>query len=169
MKTTILSGAFILFLALCSIAQDASKTNLGLGIGLDYGGIGTRFMFLPSERIGLFGGLGYNLATVGYNVGAQFRFSTEKRIDWFITGMYGYNGVIKVTGAIESNETYYGPTFGGGIELKSGRNDKSFWNFELLVPIRSSEFNDDLDNWKMLADVTEPLPIAFSIGYHIRF
>jgi hypothetical protein len=168
MKNSIVTSMLILCIASNAIGQD-SKFNIGAGAGLDYGGFGTRIGFMPSERVGIFAGLGYNLDGLGYNVGAQFHFPSEKRVSWYITGMYGYNAVLVVTGDIEKEKTYYGPSAGAGIQMKS-RSEKGFWNFELLFPFRDSEFQDDIDALDDLgADVTEPLPIAFSIGYHWKF
>jgi hypothetical protein len=161
--TSILMLGFII-----AVAQD-SKVNVGVGAGLDYGGFGTRIGLMASERVGLFAGLGYNLDGLGYNIGAQFHFPSEKRTSWYITGMYGYNAVLVVTGDIEKEKTYYGPSFGAGIQRKA-KSDIGFWNFALLIPIRSSEFQDDIDALNSFgADVTEPLPISFSIGYHWKF
>ena len=54
--------------------------------------------------------------------------------------------------------------------IKNKKKENTFWNFELLLPIRNSEFQDDIDALKAIgADVTEPLPVAFSIGYHWKF
>jgi hypothetical protein len=168
MKNSFVTIILVLFSAVVTVGQD-SKLNVGIGAGLDYGGFGTRIGFMPSERIGLFAGLGYNLDGLGYNVGAQFHFPSEKKVSWYLTGMYGYNAVLVVTGDIKKEKTYYGPSAGVGVQLKT-RNENRFWNFELLVPFRSSEFQDDIDALDDIgADVTEPLPIAFSVGYHWKF
>ena len=84
--------------------------------------------------------------------------------------MYGYNGVLVVSGSINSKTTYYGPTIGGGIELNSRKNEKNFWSFELLIPFRDAQFQKDIDALKSIgASVSSPLPIAISVGYHIKF
>jgi hypothetical protein len=154
----------------CAQAQESSQINAGFGFGIDYGGFGARLTFLPIERLGIFGGVGYNLVGAGYNVGAQLRFPSEKRVDWYIPAMYGYNAVLKITGDMEYEKTYYGFSTGAGIELKSA-SGKSFWNFELLVPFRDPQYQDDIDKWEAMgADFnSKPLPVSFSIGYHIRF
>lgn len=166
----------ILFLFLVTIPfmgyGQSEKMNVGLGVGLDYGGLGGKFTFLPGEKVGLFAGLGYNLDGAGYNLGALYKFSTDKRVRPYATAMYGYNGVISVEDSDGNTEaeTYYGFSLGAGIELKSRKNEKNFWNFELLIPFRSSEFHDDLDTLKDIGyDVTDPWPINFSIGYHFGF
>src|SRR5688572_16894378 len=57
-----------------------SKANFGLGLGVDYGGIGGRFSFQASPAVALFAGLGYNLAGAGFNAGGIVRLAPEKRI-----------------------------------------------------------------------------------------
>jgi hypothetical protein len=161
----------LLSIPLVAFSQSGNM-NVGIGAGIDYGGFGGRFTFLPSEKFGLFAGLGYNLDGAGFNGGAQYKFSTEKRVRPYAIAMYGYNGVIRAENAdgTTDSKSYYGPSFGIGIELKSRKNESNFWNFELLVPIRSGEFSDDIDTLKDSGyDVTEPLPIGFSIGYHFGF
>ena len=158
----------ILFITLAgsyTMAQESSA-HLGLGLGIDYGGFGMRYTFLPTPTIGLFGSLGYNLAGAGYNVGAQFKFPSTKRAQGYLIGMYGYNGVIVVS---NSRSIFYGPSAGVGLELRGKNKEDNFWNFELLVPFRDAAFQKQIDAWKSLGvSVSEPLPIAFSIGYHFN-
>jgi hypothetical protein len=54
--------------------------NVGIGLGLNYGGIGGRISFVPTEKIDLYAGLGYALIGFGYNIGAHFRMLPEKRV-----------------------------------------------------------------------------------------
>ncbi len=53
------------------------KTSIGIGLGMDYGGIGGSLLFYPQTNIGLFGGVGYAFAGLGYNVGVKIRLITE--------------------------------------------------------------------------------------------
>jgi hypothetical protein len=149
-------------------AQTEQKFNVGFGMGIDYGGFGGRLTYMPIKNFGLFGGLGYNLNSLGYNVGANWVLAPNKKVVPYLTGMYGYNAVMIVTGDLEKKTTYYGPSFGAGIQVPRG--DRSFWNFELLVPLRPSAYNNDVDELKnMGAKVKEVYPVAISIGYHFRF
>ncbi|MDH4059156.1 MAG: hypothetical protein OEU76_10345 [Cyclobacteriaceae bacterium] len=165
----------VLFFALSFSAsiysQDATSENpnmnIGIGMGMDYGGFGGRFTYLPQQKFGLFAALGYNLVGVGFNAGAIYRFDSDKKVTPYIGAMYGYNAVLRVDGGTESDEIYYGPSFSLGIELKSRKNNSNFWNLEIVLPIRPSSFQDDIDRLKDFGyDVTEPLPVGFSIGYH---
>lgn len=142
--------------------------NVGLGIGMNYGGFGANATYIVQNRVGLFLGLGYNLAGLGYNVGATYRISPDKRVTPYFLFMYGYNGVVKVTGGFEYEEIYYGPTLGFGVEIKMRNQPSNFFNLGLLVPFRDAAFQNDIDNLKSLGvDFnSEPLPIGISIGYH---
>jgi len=150
----------------------SGKMNVGLGAGIDYGGFGGRFTYLPAEKFGLFGALGYNMESVGFNGGILYKFIPEKKVTPTISAMYGYNGVIIVKGASEYNGTYYGPSLSAGVEWKVGNNPKNYWNLELIIPFRSQEFTDDWDAIKDNPDFdvqNDILPVAFSIGYHFGF
>jgi hypothetical protein len=144
-----------------------SKVNLGLGMGLDYGGFGGRFSFVPAKNFALFAGFGYNLLDLGYNVGGTFRMLPDKRICPTISAMYGYTAVIKIDGAAQFNKTYYGPSFSFGIEFRP--QNKGYWNLELIVPVRPKEYHDTMDALKDDPDIeikSEPLPIGICVGYH---
>jgi hypothetical protein len=150
--------------------SESPKQNFGLGIGIDYGGFGGRFTYLPAQKIGLFAAVGYNLVGIGFNGGVTYKFNPSKRVTPALGAMYGYNGVIKIEDGSESSSTYYGPSFCFGVELKNRRNANNYWNIELVLPIRSSEFGDEIDRLKAIGyNVTEPLPISISIGYHFGF
>ena len=102
-----------------------------------------------------------------FRSGGTYRILPDKRICPTISAMYGYNGVIKISGAWSFEETYYGPTFGIGLEFRPQR--KGYWNIELLVPIRSKDYHDDMDAIKNDPNIelkSEPLPIGISVGYH---
>jgi hypothetical protein len=152
-------------------AQDSLYVgnSLGVGLGMDYGGIGMRYTFSANRTIGVFGAVGSNLVDLGFNAGLIARLNPGKKTCVYGIGMYGYNGVIKVKGASEYNKTYYGPTFGLGIEFHARNKTQNFFNFELLVPLRPSSFRDDIDylkNNNIVEFKNEPLPIGFSLGYH---
>lgn len=150
--------------------EKSSPFNLGLGTGVDYGGIiGARLSGFPIKYFGAFVAGGYNLHKIAYNFGGVVRILPDKKVCPVLMGMYGYNAVIVVQGASQYNETYYGPSFGGGIELHFG-NRENYMNIELLVPIRPQEFYDDLDALKQnpTIEISEPAPISLSIGYHFR-
>jgi hypothetical protein len=149
--------------------EDPSPLNAGIGLGLSYGGVGGRLSYFPHKNIGLFGAAGYNFHKLGYNFGLTARFLPDKKVCPVAMLMYGYNAVIVVAGATQYDKTYYGPSVGGGVELRLGHNG-NFMNFELLVPFRSQEYHDDMDALMSnpTVEISELLPITISIGYHFR-
>lgn len=152
--------------------EQTSSFNLGVGIGIDYGGFGLKGVFLPSPRMGLFAGLGYNLLNAGYNVGAEYHFVPGKMICPTLLAMYGYNGVIIVDGTSQYNGTYYGPSIGFGLEVKSKKHPRNFLSFELLFPFREQAYTDAINALKNSPGIqikSEPWPVAFSFGYHLGF
>ncbi|KAB1155585.1 hypothetical protein [Flavobacterium luteum] len=158
-----------------TIKQNKLNTTIGLGLGLDYGGIGANILYYPVDQIGLFGGVGYAFAGAGFNVGAKFRLNAKKespKIGPYLIGMYGYNAAIAVKNASKFNKLFYGPTFGFGVDFKPKNKDRNgYWSLALLVPIRSSDVNqyiDDLKNKEGIEFENELLPIGFSIGYRIK-
>lgn len=146
-----------------------SKTTLGLGMGIDYGGFGGQVNFQINPKVELFGALGYNLDGAGFNAGGKVRLAPKKRVCPTLGAMYGYNGVIVVKGLDNASKTYYGPSFGFGLEVNSRSND-NFWNFGLWLPIRSSEFKDDFDalDSNPEIEISDPLPVTISVAYHFK-
>jgi hypothetical protein len=150
--------------------EEPSLVNLGFGLGRDYGGIGVKLSVFPSQVVGIFGGLGYNFLKAGYNVGGIIRILPKQKICPLVTAMYGYTDAINIQGADHYNKVYYGPTFGGGMEIRF-RNNQNYLNLETLIPVRSNQFWADMEtiqNDPMIELYNEPLPISISVGYHIK-
>jgi hypothetical protein len=161
---------FCTFLSISTLhGQHKTRANIGAGGGLSYGGFGARLTYLPVKQIGLFGSLGYNLDALGYNLGVQVHLPTEKRVSFYLTGMYGYNAVMKVEApATTGKTTYYGISTGPGFEF--GLNERSFLAAEVLWPFRPQVYRDALDDLKSINyDVKGAFPVAFCIGYHFKF
>lgn len=170
---------FILFLSLATFSveiysqeettNEFSRVNIGIGMGLDYGGFGGRLSVLPSKHFSIFGAAGYNLLEMGFNAGVQARFVPDNNVCPTLGAMYGYNGVIVIKGAEQYNKTYYGPTFSFGLEFKSSKKPKNFYVLELLLPIRPKAFNqdfEDIENNPFIKVESKPFPIGFSLGIH---
>jgi hypothetical protein len=143
--------------------------SAGLGVGLDYGGLGANLLVYPQKNIGLFAGVGYAFVAMGYNGGVKLRLTTPKSsVDPYILAMYGYNTAFMVSGAAEYNRLFNGPSFGIGIDLGQKPGKFGYWALAILVPIRSTEFDDykqDLINRGIIEENVFMLPIAFSFGY----
>jgi hypothetical protein len=152
-------------------AQSEQKIYLGAGVGFDYGGIGGKVEYLPVKHVGVFGGLGYNLLSLGWNVGATYKILPDKKVSPNLMAFYGYNAVIK--GSDSYSEQYemtsYGLSLGANIDIMLGSKGNKL-SVGLFVPIHSSKFNDNYDRAK--ADnnmtITSLMPVGFSIGYNFR-
>lgn len=146
-------------------------TSLGIGFGLDYGGLGGNLLIYPQRNIGLFLGAGYAFAGLGYNLGVKLRIIGDKHTSStsaYLIGMYGYNAAIAVSNANQYNKLFYGPSIGFGLDYKSYPAKTSYWTFSLLIPIRGSGVDNyitDLKNNHGVVFKNDLLPIAFSIGY----
>jgi len=144
----------------------------GLGIGLDYGGVlGAKIEYLPIKNLGLFGGVGFNLLTVGWDAGVSYKISPDKSVSPNLMVFYGCNGVSMVEGDGYSHYEMvsYGVTFGGNLDFKIGRKGNT-WSIGLFVPLRSQKFKDNYEamkNDKNLEFKKNLLPVAFSFGYNI--
>ncbi len=137
----------------------SAKTTAGLGLGLDYGGIGMKLTLGATSGVSMFGALGYNFHKVGYNVGLELNFTPKGKTTGFLSAMYGYNAVlIQPAGSFTSSETFYGPSFGLGVKSRN-KYSEDFFSFQIIYPIRDAEF--------MNAPMAEkPWPVLFSVGYH---
>lgn len=171
---------FFLFIAITSRGQNTDsepvpydRVSLGFGFGFDYGGIGTNLIVYPQKNIGLFGGVGYALAGLGYNAGVKFRILSSNpasKASLFFVGMYGYNAAVYVTNNTSYNKMFYGPTVGAGCDLKTGSNGKGYVSLALMVPIRNGDASNYIDNLKSNYGVefkNNLWPIGFSVGYHV--
>lgn len=156
------------------LAQEAKPKNRtfgGLGVGIPYGGFGLQLGQQLSSELDVFGGLGYNLVGVGYNVGLKLNIPSEKRTQFYLAVMYGYNSVIKIKNLEESNKSYYGPSFGLGLKLKSRRYNIPFWDFSVILPVRNASFKEDQDyyaNNSGITGFTKAFPVLISVGYHFQ-
>lgn len=175
---------FLLFISASARAQDSTQHHSkslfgnghlvikpGIGLGLDYGGIGIKAEFVLADWLGVFGGFGYNLISPVYNAGASFKLMPQKKATPVILAMYGYNAGLKIKNVspFGQNEilskTYYGFTAGAGVEVGYGTKGNKAC-FSILVPFRSKEFHDTYDDFKNRGYEFKPpvLPIAITIG-----
>lgn len=138
-----------------------SNGSFGFGIGLEYGGFGTKLSLLTAKPVGLFVGLGHNLDGLGYNVGFDIKFTPRRTTTAYITAMYGYNAVI-VGG--EDEKTYYGYSVGMGVKFTGKYRQKNYTSLAFLVPFRDKEFINYTKATKQFV-----MPVLFSVGYHLGF
>jgi hypothetical protein len=155
--------------------EEDSDTNLylGIGVGLDYGGVGGRLTFIPGNdektSVGIFVATGFALNGVGFNAGLNVRIG-EQRLVPTISAMYGYNGIIKVIGAPQYDKTYYGPSIAFGFENKTRNSDDNHIHVELVIPFRSAAFQNDIKALQNTSgiEINDPSPVLISIGYHFK-
>lgn len=143
---------------------------IGLGLGLDYGGIGANVTVYPQKNIGIFGGVGYAFVGAGYNLGTKLRIIPKERfmkISPFVVGMYGYNAFIKVTNKSEYDKFFYGFSAGAGADIRFPMN-KGYLSLGVTIPLRDGEMEEYMDYLEANKGVRfegEPLPFTISVGY----
>lgn len=149
----------------------STSFSLGLGIGLDYGGIGCRISSISNKYLLLFFGFGYNLNSVGVNLGGVVKLFPDKIISPFIGGMYGYNATIVITGTSGYNKSYYGPSVTIGTQIRPSIKSNNYFSLGLIIPFWPENFKKDLSSLKRNPSVkieSEPSDVLFSVGYHIN-
>ena len=167
MKNLKLFAPLLVLISTLSYSQ-IDRSTTGLGLGLDYGGIGVNFTQYLTKNTGLYAGVGYALADIGFNAGVKFRFISEKsRVTPFLTAMYGYNTAVVVSNAATYNKIFYGPSTGIGIDFARGQGKKGYVSLALIVPVRGSEVDKYLNDLRAQhgISISSPSPITFSIGY----
>ena len=145
---------------------------LGIGMGFDHGGIvGLKFEYiLPINYVSLYAGAGYNLSSVGWNVGVACKILPKKRVCPNILAFYGYNAVFKGEDLYTSqyDMTSYGVTFGANLDIKMGkRNNKLTVAF--FVPIRSRAFLKNFNEVKNDPNVIitrDLIPVGLGVGFN---
>jgi len=138
---------------------------VGPGLGLEYGGIGGKVEYVPVKYLGIFGGAGYNIAGLGWNAGVSYKILPGSKVTPIIDAMYGYNAVIESSSSWNSYKIYYGPSFGGGVDIRMGRRDNKL-SAILLYPVRSSKFKNAYDYESQTASYSKVPPVSFSIGFN---
>jgi len=135
-----------------TIPEFNSRVSLGLGLGLDYGGIGIKVSLFPAKPIGAFLGIGNNSVETAFNLGIDWKFKYMKRTSGFIACMYGYNAVTD----INEGSTFYGLSAQVGARIGIGK-EKNYISLGLILPVtRDSEF-------KELKNI-DYAPLLFSFG-----
>ena len=177
MKVFSIAIIFVLTINFC-ISQDLhlssqkKENTIGIGGGLPYGGFGVRFGTNVVNGLNLFGGVGYQLAGIGYNLGLLKDFQSANMVQFYLTGMYGSNAAIKVKGLEnEYNNVYAGATVGLGIKINSIQKEGNYWDIGILLPFRSSKFDEDYDRLKRdsrITDLSDPWPVLLVIGYNFN-
>jgi len=149
------------------------RTSIGLGLGQDYGGVGGNILIYPGKNFGMFFGLGYNFAGVGYSLGLKSRIvlgTSNNHIALSALVMYGYNAVIIVENSKDLSRVFHGFTVGAGIDIRPWTSSDDYISLGLNIPFRSVEVQEYIDNLKNSYNVEfehDLLPVTFSVGYRI--
>jgi len=146
-----------------------SQMSFGFGVGLPYGAIGIRFANNVANHTSLFGGIGYHISGLGYNFGLLVSLPSESQTEFYFTGMYGTNAAIRVKGLSEYDEVYTGSSFGLGVKVNSNKTEGNYWDFGLLLPITTSEFDEEeqlVKNDPRVSGFTTASPVLIVIGYN---
>lgn len=156
-------------------ATYAKALYVGAGFGFDHGGLGLKASFEPLKHLGLFGGVGYNLAGVAGNGGLIFNILPARKVTPTLIAMYGYNAVLQIKSTGNNGETvknsamFDGLTFGAGLDVKWGRQPQKI-SFSLLVPLRNHAFFDNYNYFKSVGYEFSPdiVPVAASVGWSMN-
>jgi len=150
--------------------------DLGVGVGLDYGGIvGAKVAFImPFRQISVFGAGGLQFFGFGWNVGTTFRILSMKKSRTFrpnIKLMYGINRSTMVIDASEYDGMFTGWTPGIGAEFRFGKKKSNGFDVDINFPIGSDDYEARMNLIEADPRVESiiVLPVAFSIGYHHEF
>jgi hypothetical protein len=149
------------------------KTSFGLGLGMDYGGIGGNILVCPLKNIGVFIGGGYAFAGFGYNAGIKLRTvpkSERTYLSVYGLWMYGYNAAIVVRDASRFNKFFYGNTIGVGIDYRPVNDKSGYLSLGLLIPFRSADVLTYINNLRKYQNVIFKnglTPVGISIAYRI--
>jgi len=153
------------------IAKKYDGTSIGIGSGLDFGGIGIGVLHYGSiKTVGIFGGLGYTPSGIGINAGLKVRLLSPKinpTLNPFLVGMYGYTTAVSVSNDSQYNKMFYGPTLGIGADVKFRKFGRGFWTVAWLFPLNFSKSNEYIQYLIAYRHISFSLPstLRFSFGY----
>jgi hypothetical protein len=158
------------------VRTEIHRFDLGVGLGIDYGGVlGIQAGFIPVKHLVVYGAAGYYMIGFGWQVGVKGMIISEEpkhAFRPFLKGSFGTNSVIVVDGNSDYDKIYTGFTVGIGAEIRFGKKKKNGFDLELNVPLRTGDFWVDYNRMKndpSMEVTNEPIPIAFSIGFHHEF
>jgi hypothetical protein len=173
MKKLLVLIIAIIFFQFLKAQDEYKKFSVGAGSGLNYGGFGVDFTYAPLKFLAVTADAGYNMLnfTGGIGVNLYIRPRTKMYRPNFKI-LYGYDGVIRAEGDPKYDQSYYGPTLGLGNEIRFGKLKRHGIDLDILVPLRSKDFFNDVDklqNDPLVPDYYIPKPLAFSLAYHFDF
>jgi hypothetical protein len=150
--------------------------DLGIGLGMDYGGIlGVKMTFSPVKYLGIFACAGLQFEGLGWEFGVKGYIipkTSKKGFRPYLKGMYGINASIYIMDYDIYNKLYPGLSIGPGMEFRFGRMKKHGFDIDVNFPMYTDEFEKDMDRVRNDPNVeieSEPSIVTISIGYHMEF
>lgn len=169
------TGSFIPKENVASIQYDLSNERpigqIGIGYGIDYGGIGVKMQANINSFFKMFLALGVDNYKFSRNFGVSTNFrgeNTKSKISPYIQLMYGTNTNVGYGLPLGLRKMFYGPTVGGGIEIIS--TSGSSLSIGMLLPYRSKEVDKYIEKLRLtrsLEFTKEFKTLEFSIGYAV--
>ena len=139
----------LIFLSLLIFSTaTVAKQSYEVGVGSSYGGLGVAFNSELSSNVEMFTGIGLDLESVGYVVGAKFWFNDKTAL----IADYGTNCVVYTGG---NWYAYEGLNFGMRYSFTGQENG---WQFDVLF----ADWSECKDNQ---SSVTDDSAIDIAIGY----
>ncbi|MGC9331654.1 MAG: hypothetical protein ACP5DZ_07245 [Bacteroidales bacterium] len=151
------------------------KFNTCWGVGTDYGGIGTKLLVYPYKYTGIFVGVGYTPAGMGYNAGIKLRYIKDTLtcfLQPFLTMMYGTNFMVLVENQPSLNETFRSFTPGAGIDIRPKFMDPVSLSFSILYSHKSKKAldykNKIISNYNVIFYNERLIVISMGINFRIK-
>lgn len=148
------------------------KYHVGVGVGYEYGLMGTQVIYYPYRVFGLVAGGGYTFIGLGGVLGVKARvisLQDHKPVVPFFIALYGINGVVKIKNADQYNMSSTGTLFGAGLDLNR-KDNQHYSSISLLVPQRTRQFKDHIEFLENNPAITlnDPLfPVTIAFGLHL--
>jgi hypothetical protein len=149
------------------------KNSIGIGAGIPYGGlVGLNGELMIVKNLNATVGIGLAERIAGYNVGAKYYLRDgEKALRPRISGYYGVNGTLEMSGGSKGDETktYSGLSIGIGLQWMWGESLKHGLDVDLIY-LALSVLAGDVDRESISPDLKNNNgEIRFSIGYRFGF
>ncbi len=140
---------------------------LGVGVGLDYGGIGLKGSFEPIPYLSVFGGVGNNLVSISGGAGMAIHMLPARKVSPKLMGMYGYNSVLIITqhgfgGPVNDYVESQGVSVGAGIDMKWWKRPHKL-SVAVLYPFRDGTF---MSRYNRMYNKPFLMPVLFSVGWN---
>ena len=150
--------------------------DIGVGMGVNYGGFGTSVAYAFTPYISIEGNLGYNLLDIVGGGALNIHLVPKNNKKFYcltLKGMYGYNAGIITSKEIEltgnSGKSFYGISFGLINEFRFGSKKDIGINIGIIIPIRSAKFTNSYNGFTESGyDLSTAFPVLLSIGLHVE-